>query len=52
MFQTQQEPGKTMIEEILSSTEMLVIIFVLLGLVFAAAAATRIWYVLGIIGLG
>ena len=34
---------KNMIEEILSSTEMLILIFVFLGLVFAAAIATRIW---------
>ena len=35
--------GKNYIEEILSSTEMLIIIFVLLAVVFAAAIATRIW---------
>ena len=35
---------KNPIEEILSSTEMLILIFVILGLVFAAAIATRIWY--------
>ena len=37
------QKGKNYIEEILSSTEMLIIIFVLLAVVFAAAIATRIW---------